>query len=204
METSKCFLLKSLRVKDNNDCGALESKKCRSPREGGGSTTSRAGGRDTPAWEKHPFLTVFWIFWIIACLWLSSVYRCLSIAVLFIPLSIYIFFSFFPSKTSVAFIGSKLVVCRKQHPRLLESLLLQMIFFDWSNPSVLTYKLVTEKHYKLQLPRLFSPWIHLSHLYYLGTADGNIKGSQLFFPYSLLQDNSWLEIKSLDIVASHF
>lgn len=55
----------------------------------------------------------------------SAAHRCLSIAALIPPLRVYV--NSFPSKTSVAFIVSELVVCEKPHSGVLASLFLQLV-----------------------------------------------------------------------------
>ena len=124
METSKSVSFKSLRVKDHHDYTALESKTCRSPREG----EEAPGRRQTClGLEKVPFshrvLTI-------PNYCLAVTQLCLSVP--FHSYTIHSFqhlhYSFFLSETTVALIISKLVVCRKQHSRLSEYLSLQMIF----------------------------------------------------------------------------
>lgn len=75
-------------------------------------------------WGQGPFLTAVHIRRLIPRLH-PAVHRCLSGAALIPPLRIYV--NLFPSRTSVAFIVSKLVVCKQQHSRASESLLLQSV-----------------------------------------------------------------------------
>ena len=124
MEMSKSVSFKTLRVKDNHDFTALESKTCRSRREGKGAPGRR---QRCLGLEKVPFshrvLNMRNYCMPVTQLCLQSPFHSCIIHS-FQHLHYYLFLS----KTSVALITSKLVICRKEHSRLLEYLLLQMIF----------------------------------------------------------------------------
>lgn len=100
--------------------------------------------------------------------------RCLSIAALIPPLRVYV--NSFPSKTSVAFIVSKLVVCEKPHSRGLGVPVPAVGSSDWPSPGFLTCKLVTEHHCPVRLPRHLPSCVYLGLLLlFLWPADGNRK-----------------------------
>lgn len=152
METSKSVSFKSLRVKDNHDFTALESKTYRSRREGEGAPGRRQ------RWKKSPFLTGFWICRIIPCLWLSSVYRVLSIAALFIPFSIYTIIFFF-LKQVLLWSPQNLWYVGRNIPGSQNT-----CYCKWFS--------------QISSPIYF----FITSVLFLWTADGNVKCSQLFFP----------------------
>lgn len=67
------------------------------------------------AWETSPFWLPSTYPALIHGSYSAPIYRCPSIATLFIPFSMSVNFSL--SKTSAAFILSKLVACKKQHSK---------------------------------------------------------------------------------------